>query len=189
MTTELNIAYKHLEVDEDIVLRQLMPDDYLDMFTIMDKQREYLGEWLPFIESTKVPADTKRFVDDTVNQKGDRFEYVFTIRYKDQFAGLAGFKATDKQNRRTEIGYWLSQELQGKGIVTKSVERLCRFAFGELNMNRIQIRCAVKNEKSKAIPRRLGFVFEGTERDGELSGNKMFRDIECYSKLKRESEF
>ena len=189
MNMEINITVKLFQVDENIVLRQLMPGDYVDMFTVMDRQREYLGEWLPFIQSTKVAADTKRFVDETVNQKGDRFEYVFTIRYKDHFAGLVGFKATDRQNRRTEIGYWLSQELQGRGIVTKCVERMCRFAFDELNMNRIQIRCAVKNEKSKAIPRRLGFTFEGTEREGELSSGGVFRDIECYSRLKGDDPF
>ena len=189
MNPEINSTNKIFQVDENIVLRQLLLDDYLDIFSVIDRQREYLAEWLPFIDSTKEPADTKRFVEETVNQTGDRFEYVFTIRYKDQFAGLVGFKATDKQNRRTELGYWLSRDLQGEGIVTKCVERLCRFAFDELNMNRIQVRCAVGNVKSRAIPHSLGFVFEGVERDGELSNKGVFRDIECYSRLKKENRF
>jgi ribosomal-protein-serine acetyltransferase len=52
-------------------------------------------------------------------------------------------------------------------------------------MNRIQIRVGVVNVKSKNIPKRLGYKFEGVERCGELliSG---YTDLEVYSMLKSE---
>ncbi|MDR1678383.1 MAG: GNAT family N-acetyltransferase [Prevotellaceae bacterium] len=178
---------KTIEINKEIQLRQLELDDYKDIFDTINAQREYLGKWLPFVEFTKEANDSKAFVEMTVNLPKDRFEYVFTIRYENQFAGLIGFKSTDKQNKKTEIGYWLSEDFQGKGIVSKSVEKLCDIAFDEWDMNRIQIKCAVGNEKSKAIPRRLGFTFEGIERDGELLSGNIFADIETYSKLKREN--
>jgi ribosomal-protein-serine acetyltransferase len=68
--------------------------------------------------------------------------------------------------------------------MTAAVKALCDFAFQELNMNRIQIKCAVGNEPSKRIPRRLGFTFEGIERDGELLTGGIYTDIEVYSLLK-----
>ena len=154
--------------DNEILLRQLELDDYKVIFETIDTQREYLGKWLPFVEFTKKPDDSKKFVEMTINLPEDRFEYVFIIRRENQFVGLIGFKCTDKQNKKTEIGYWLSEIFQGKGIATKSVKRLCDFAFNELGINRVQIKCAVGNEKSKSIPKRLGFSFEGIERDGEL---------------------
>ena len=175
---------KILKIDKDIVLKQLILDDYKDIFNAINNQREYLGKWLPFVEFTKEPDDSKKFVEMTVSLPEDRFEYVFTIRYKNQFGGLIGFKCTDKGNKKTEIGYWISENLQGKGIVTKSVKRLCDFAFDELGMNRIQIKCAVKNEKSKSIPKRLGFIFEGVERAGELHSGGFYTDLKVYSKLK-----
>ncbi|MFT5749516.1 MAG: ribosomal-protein-serine acetyltransferase, partial [Ancylomarina sp.] len=110
----------------------------------------------------------------------------FVIHYDGVFAGLIGFKANDKQNKRIEIGYWLSETYQKKGIVTQSVKCMCQFAFDELRMNRIQIRCAVGNEPSKKIPQKLGFVFEGIERDGELLTGGVFTDLEVYSKLKKD---
>jgi ribosomal-protein-serine acetyltransferase len=70
--------------------------------------------------------------------------------------------------------------------VTRSVERLCDFAFNELGINRIQIKCAVGNSASSNIPKRLGFIFEGIEREGELLSNGFFTDLEVYSKLKHE---
>jgi ribosomal-protein-serine acetyltransferase len=52
-------------------------------------------------------------------------------------------------------------------------------------MNRIQIRCGVGNTKSSAIPRRLGFTYEGTERCGERHNNS-YIDLEVFSILKKE---
>jgi len=63
---------------------------------------------------------------------------------------------------------------------------LLHFAFDELNINRVQIKCAVGNTPSKNIPKRLGFKFEGIERDGELLVDNQFTDIEVYSLIKKD---
>lgn len=173
-----------IQINNDIELQQLKILDSEDIFNIIDSQREYLGEWLPFVEFTKEMIDTLGFVESIVNAPEEKFEYVFTIRKNDEFVGLMGFKSTDNLNKKTEIGYWLSESFQGQGIITQATEKLCEFAFKTLGMNRIQIKCAVKNLPSIAIPKRLGFLLEGIERDGELlSGNK-FTDLVVYSKLR-----
>jgi len=173
-----------IKVNEDIVLRQIMVSDFNGIFDIINNQREYLGKWLPFVEYTREPGDTKTFIESVVNSPDDRFEHVFTIRYKNEIAGIIGFKGSDKANRKTEIGYWLSEDKQGIGIVTRAVKKLCDFAFKEQYINRIQIKCAVGNIPSSNIPKRLGFKFEGIERGGELLTNNNFADLEVYSILK-----
>ena len=45
--------------------------------------------------------------------------------------------------------------------MTKSVEAFVDYALKELQLNRVEIRAAVENEKSRAIPDRLGFQEEG----------------------------
>lgn len=173
-----------IEVDTNVILRQLEFSDSIDIFKTIDINREYLSKWLPFVEFTSELKDTEAFVDSVVNAPEDRFEYIFTIRYQNKFIGLIGFKSTDKLNKKTEIGYWLAEKYQKLGIVTKSVEKLCGFAFNDLGINRVQIKCAVENMPSKRIPKRLGFSFEGIERDGELLTGNIFTDLEIYSKLR-----
>jgi ribosomal-protein-serine acetyltransferase len=173
-------------VDSNIELQQLKLFDSVDIFNMLDSQRDYFGIFLPFVEFTKNLEDTQCFVDSVLNAPEELFELVFTIRYKFEFVGIIGFKSTDKQNKKTEIGYWLSKDLQGKGIVSKSVKKLVDYAFSELSMNRIQIKLAVGNHKSKNIPERLGFMMEGIERDGELLTGGLFTDLCVYSKLKAE---
>lgn len=167
---------------EEISLRPLQVDDAGDIYNAIDTQREYLGRWLPFVAFSDSVAVTQKFVDSAV----DAEDKTYTIRKGDQFIGLIGFKATDKANCKTEIGYWLSKDYQGQGIMTRAVERLCRYAFEELSINRVQIKCAVGNAPSSNIPKRLGFQFEGIERAGELFADGSFVDIEVYSLLKNE---
>lgn len=171
-----------MKLFEDVLLRPLQSDDAKDIYDAIDTQREYLGRWLPFVDSTTSVAVTQAFVDSALNSE----DKTFTIRKGEQCVGLIGFKATDKVNCKTEIGYWLSEECQGRGIMTRAVEALCRQAFEALGMNRVQIKCAIGNTHSSNIPKRLGFQFEGVERAGELFADANFVDIEVYSFLKNE---
>ncbi len=172
-----------IRVDSEIELKQLEQSDSTDIFNTINNQREYLGKWLPFVEFTREITDTENFVNSVINAPEERFEYLFAIIKGGEFVGLIGFKDTDKQNKKTEIGYWLSEKYQKQGIVTKSVDKLCDFAFNKLGLNRIQIKCAVENISSKNIPKKLGFQFEGIEREGELLSGGVFTHLEIYSKL------
>ena len=171
-------------IDSSLELRQLKLSDSADIFNTINSQREYLGKWLPFVAYTQKLKDTENFVNSVVNSPEEKFEYTFTIRKQNQFIGLIGLKDSDRTNRKTEIGYWLSEKFQKQGIVTKSVKKLCDFAFKEQGFNRIEIKCAVENKPSSNIPKKLGFKFEGIERDGELLSENSYTDIEVYSKLK-----
>jgi len=51
------------------------------------------------------------------------------------------------------------------------------FAFNDLDISRIQIKCATGNISSKNISRRLEFKLEGIEWDGELLAGGKFTDI------------
>lgn len=175
-----------LRVDEDIVLSPLKMEDASDVFEIIDKDRAYLETWLPFVPLTHEQKDTEGFIERAVNNRNNEVEFDFTIRYKSTIVGLIGLKILDEVNKKSEIGYWLAEDFQHKGIVTKSVNTLSMFAFYERGVNRLQIKCGVGNVPSKKIPRRLGFVLEGVERDGELLASGAYTDLEIYSLLNRE---
>lgn len=174
---------EHIRVNSKIELETLKLSMTDVIFESIDRDREFLTRWLPFIDFNQKKSDTENFIKSVLNQPGRKRDEVYSIWYNQEFAGLIGFKETDWINRKTELGYWLTKKMQGKGIITSSTQKLLRFAFHKLNMNRVQIKVAVGNSRSSAIPKKLGFKFEGIEREGELHQNKFF-DLEVFSLLK-----
>lgn len=175
-----------ITIEPQLNLTRITSDDTPIIFNTINSEREHLSKWLPFVEHTKEISDTQNFVDSILSLPEENGIHTFRINKDGQFAGLIGLKETDIDNKKTEIGYWLSEKFQGQGIMTKAVDALCGYAFYTLNLNRIQIKCGVENLPSKNIPKRLGFQLEGIERQGELLTGGIYTDLEIYSLLSQE---
>lgn len=174
-----------LSIDDNQFLERLSLLHVEVIFQAIDSNRSFLRRWLPFVDFTRKVHDTERFVESILEKPAARRDEVYVIWYKHEFAGLVGFKEPDRVNDKIEIGYWLIEKMTGKGIATAAVRKMVNLAFRNMDMNRVQIRCGVGNEKSSAIPKRLGFTYEGIERAGERH-NHQYIDLEVYSLLKRE---
>lgn len=167
-------------------IREATYEDAAAIYEAVDKNRDDLRIWLPFVDGLNSIADEQSFLESALKVPYEERDVVYIIEKGRNICGLIGFHFSDRTNHRTEIGYWLLPEYRGKGIVTNAVRYLCQLAVCENNFNRIQIRCAVGNAASNAIPLRLGFTQEGTERDGELLIDGEYTDINVYSILKKE---
>ncbi|MDE1193248.1 MAG: GNAT family protein [Arachidicoccus sp.] len=174
-----------INVNENILLKQINVSDAKDIFNLIDSQRSYLRKWLPFIDGTKQIKDTEDYIYTVEKETLNNKELVFVIFYKNKLAGTIGMKRADWVTRTTEIGYWLSEDFQKKGIITQSVKALMRFAFDELKLNTVIIKCGVGNLPSKNIPMRLKFNFIGIEKKTELSSDGEYIDLEVYSFSKK----
>ena len=166
-----------IPLPDDFGLRPLRADDAPDIFTAIDTQREHLGRWLPFVAATHRVEQTREVVAAML---ADPANPVFTLRVGDAFAGLIGFKSADSTTRTIEIGYWLREEQQGKGIMTAAVRTLCETAFGEMGMRRVEIRCGTGNLPSNRIPQRLGFLRSHVEAQGEQLSDGEWIDLNVY---------
>jgi len=170
-------------VEKDILLKEIGWEDVGPIFNTIDNERTYMEKWLPFVELTQDISFTRNFVKNYL--ESDRLDLTCAIYYKHQFVGLIGLKDTDLDNKKTEIGYWLSESFQQKGIITRSCRKLINYIFDELELNRIQITVATENLRSQAVAERLGFTREGIERDGELH-SRGFVDLVVFGLLKKD---
>lgn len=177
-----------ISVDNNIALRTWSIDNAQELFKLVSSNREYLGEWLPWISSAKTLEDTKKFIQSALNQYDNGLGLELGIWYGEKIIGAIGLHEVSKMHNKTSIGYWLSRDFQGKGIMNKSVIALINFCFEKLNINRVEIKVAVGNEKSKSIPEKLGFVKEGILREAELLDNK-YVDWNFYAMLKKDWSF
>lgn len=171
-----------IEITENIRLKRITIDDAPLIFKALDTERKHLRTWLPFVDYSLKEDDTREFVQSVLDE--DKLQ--FCIFYKTEFAGLVGLNNMDTLNKKVEIGYWLSSRYEGKGIITRSVKELLMYAFTELEMNKVVIKAATENHRSRKVAKRLNFTLEGIERDGELLCDNQFTDLAVYGLLKKE---
>ena len=174
-----------LPVDARTRLRAPTDADAPPLFAIIDANRAHLRRWLPWVDGVTEAADTANFLRG-VNERnalGTSLELV--IEHAGELAGCAGYRVIEPANRSGEIGYWLRADRNGSGIMTACCRALVAHGFEKLDLNRIAIAAATENMKSRAIPERLGFRFEGVLRQPEWLYDR-FVDHAVYSLLRSE---
>jgi len=158
-----------------------------ELFALTDRNRPFLRRWLPWLDGTMTPEDTRQFLALQV-QKFARGESLHvTIFSNESIAGVAGFNSLDRTNGIGSIGYWLGEEFTGKGIMTTVVRDLIEVGRSYDSLQKVDIRCATGNSRSRAIPERLGFSHEGTLRRAERVYDQWL-DHEAYGLLINECE-
>ena len=129
--------------------------------------------------------DTANFLRGVNERAATGASLELLIEHAGELAGIAGFRALDPANRSGEIGYWLRADFGGRGLMTACCRALVAHGFDALGLNRIAIAAATGNTKSRAIPERLGFRFEGVLRQPEWLYDR-FVDHAVYSLLRSE---
>jgi ribosomal-protein-serine acetyltransferase len=151
----------------DITLTLLSEADAEPLCCLVDQNRTYLRQWLPWLDAPTCVEHTEEFIRGTEKHFREGTGFVCAIRLQDSVVGVVGHNSIDKSNRISYPGYWLSEAHTGRGIMTCAVRSLINHAFTELDLNRIDIRVAVGNRRSQAVADRLGFVREGVIREAE----------------------
>jgi ribosomal-protein-serine acetyltransferase len=174
-------------IQEGVYVKVMEERHAPEIFAVVDRERAYLREWLPWVDLTTEVEHTLRFIKTSLQQFAANDGFSAGIWSGKEFIGGIGTHKIDWLNRRVEIGYWIAHGFQGRGIVTAACRTLIDHAFSEWTLNRVEIHCAPENKKSCAIPKRLGFVLEGLLREAQLLNGKYW-DINVYAMLARDRE-
>ncbi len=155
-------------VTPEIEIRLFAPADAEEAYAVVERNRAYLRQWLPWVDLTHSPDAIRHFI---VNIAIPQYEANngpnCGIWIAGQFAGGIGCHAIDWSNRNCSIGYWVDAAHQGKGIVTQCCAAMLAYLFDDLGLHRVAIECGTSNTRSCAIPERMGFVLEGVKRQAQ----------------------
>lgn len=150
-----------LITDGAIELRLLAPEDAAALYALINRDRHYLRRWQNWPDRIRSLGAMQDLIAQSRQKAANDLSLDLTIRFDGEIAGKIGLVYIDWAARRAEIGYWIRQDFQGRGIITRACRALVDYALGEMELRTIHIRCAVGNQRSRAIPERLGFVSDG----------------------------
>ncbi len=171
--------FRHsLEADVDVRLLEL--HHAADLFRCIAANRDHLKPWLTWADSTRGVEDVRAFISTALQQFAGGLGFHAGLFVASQPIGGVGFHSIDWPNRKTSLGYWIAAEHQGRGLISKAVGAAVTHAFSEWSLNRIEVRCAIANLRSRAVPERLGFTEEGIRRQYEFMHGE-YRDLVVYT--------
>lgn len=172
----------HWALGENAGLRILKLDDAGELFALIERNRHRLGKYLPWVHSTRSAADVEGFLRAAATQHEAGLGFHAAILWHGRLAGCTGMHPIDQGHRNTSLGYWVDEATQGKGLVTRATAEMVRICFTDYRLHRVEIRCASCNDRSAAVPQRLGFREEGLLRGAQLVNGQWF-DLRVFGRL------
>ena len=153
-----------LKIEKNLELQLLHLNQADTLFELTVKNKEEFINLLPWVKSNKTVEDTKAFIIQELTNYAKGRGVNCSIVYKNKIIGnISLFNiAYENSFKNAEIGYWLDKDYQGKGIMTKAANKMVEIAFNQFKVYKVTIKCAVINNKSCNIAKRLGFKKEGT---------------------------
>ncbi len=172
-----------LETDR-LILRKMTPDDAGAVFAYAsDPEVTRYVVW----DTHRSIQDSRAFLELAVQKYKSGGEPDWGIVYKGdhRFVGTCGFVGWDVDHARAEIGYVLSREYWGRGLMPEALRAMIAFGFERMGLNRIEARCIAENAASARVMEKVGMTYEGTLRQRELIKGA-YRDMKLYAILKSE---
>lgn len=152
-----------ISADGEVILRQFIPKDSREIFSLIDRNREHLSQ-LGDDTSSKYP--TLESVSKSIEIPSNPKRLRFGIRNKQrQFVGSVNITPDDANPGAAEIGYYLGSEFQRKGYVGRAVETLTDYGFNVLDYKTIYGDIVDGNTASVNVLIRAGY--KETARHGE----------------------
>lgn len=148
----------------------------------MQQNAEHFCQYLPALSDLSSVEVAKTHLLAAVEQASNGEMFEWHIFVDEVLCGAIRLRDIDEGDRKAKIGYFIACKFSGKGIVTSAVRAVLAHCFGQLKLNRIELRFAAGNEPSKRVAERLGFVREGVLRQEEYL-NGAFVDQHVYGLL------
>lgn len=178
---------------ERIVVRPLRMDDAQQVYAAVMESLAEMRPWFPFTDDYEAADASMDVTRDYIARANadwlmrTHFDASLWDLAGERFLGNVGLHVRNWDIRSFEIGYWLRTSEVSQGYMSEGVRLLTDYAFNELAANRVMIRCDARNDRSAAIPRRLGFVYEGSLRQSKPDQHSQagaLRDMFYFSLVK-----
>ncbi|MGB1435384.1 MAG: GNAT family N-acetyltransferase [Candidatus Thalassarchaeaceae archaeon] len=164
---KFELPYQMLMVEEGLELLQINLEHKDELFSLIDLNRNYLREWLPWLDDIQSLKDLEKHIYTSINEYLDGQGISYSIKFNDKIIGNISLNWIDYNNRSCGVGYWISENYRGHGFITKCCYRLMQHCFNDLQMHRFVLEVATENTPSISVAQRLGMRLEGLNIDRE----------------------
>ena len=171
-----------VRADNEVTIRPFATNDGEEFFELIDANRKHLCRWIPALDDVRSVRDERDALRRLAARQREGDILGGAIDYLGQIVGSASISLLNSQHRAPALGYWIAEDVQGRGIATRACRALLERAFEERAVGRVEIMVATENTASRAVAERLGFTLR-EELPGRLRRGGRLHDVAVYSLL------
>jgi ribosomal-protein-serine acetyltransferase len=157
---------------EGLVFRSYTLDDAPAYLAAVLESVEIVGRWMPWCHKGYSLGEAVQWFADCDASRAAETAFEFGIFEEESgvFLGGAGLNQICWQNSFCNLGYWVRQTQQRKGIASRSVRALADHAFRVVGLQRVEIVVALGNDASEGVARKCAALEEGVARNRLIVG-------------------
>jgi ribosomal-protein-serine acetyltransferase len=158
--------------------------DAAEMWEAVEESRATLEPWLPWVPFQVDVQSSARYADMSASDwdHGRAIRFAIRDRKTRRFLGIVSLENLQHLHLSADLGYWLRQDIRGRGLMTEAATGAVLFAFRQMGLHRVRVAASTENHRSLAVIRRLGFRFEGIGRHAEMIAGRWL-DHAVFAKL------
>lgn len=180
---QLNFSPFPILESERLRFRKLTNEDAPEILTLRGNPETMKFIPRPLATNIEDALNHIKIINDKIDENLD-INWAVTEKGSDKCIGLMGFYRTQPEHFRTELGYMIVPEHNGKGYVTEAVKTLLDYAFNTLNFHSIEAVIDSRHIASERVLQKNGFEKEAHFKENFYYNNE-FTDTVIYGLLKR----
>lgn len=170
----------HHKINDTLNLALVHSSFASQMNDIVNVQKDYLGEWLPWANDFSENSYCE-FVKFAPHQYAENKAIHTHVIYEDKIIGAVSLNNIYHHLKKAEIGYWLRQDYQGRGIMSLAVRAIMDIAKNTYGMEVVDVKAGEHNIPSRRVAERLGFEFCGIIANNEnVNGDIISHAVYTY---------
>lgn len=174
-----------IPVNNDLLLRTYSEEDAGALFVAVNNNRTHLNPWLMWVSQTTRPDHSLQFIQQSKQKTHNQEALDLGIFHNDTIIGGVGMHNWRHDVKKAEIGYWLTKDYEGKGIISSCLSHFVPFLFDKLGLNKIEVHFVAANKRSARVAEQLGCRIEGVLRQSAVR-NGMAEDLVIAGLLRSE---
>lgn len=182
MTTDIPAVPETIPVTDALTLITIDERYVSDLHQLVVKNRHWLQQSLNWPAEVNSEEETRRHVQGNVILHQRDYAKMFLLFLDHRLVGVLSFNQIEPQNKTAYIGYWIDEDHQGQGLLSRSLQAFIHHYARSGLVRRFVIKCRVANTRSNQVALRNGFVLEGCLRQAEYL-NGSYDDQNIYARI------
>lgn len=173
------------------ILKKYQTGEGIHLYKLINNNRERLKNWFPkTVSSITDVIKAEEFILERIKgmQENKNFSFGIWEKISNTLIGHLFLHDIDWTIAKVELGFYITKEKEGKGLMKEALSIVIKFCFETLELKKILLRIAPENERSTILSENLGFTKEGIIRNDFITIDGILKDLIYYGMTLKDYE-